>query len=602
MKQQYITILLTILMSMVGIKSFAYDAEIDGIYYNFSDESAIVTSGTTKYNGDVVIPASVIYSGNIYSVTSIGAWAFEGCSGMTSITIPQSVTSIGGGAFFGCSGLTSVTIGNRVTTIGDYAFTYCSITSVKVLVTDYSEFCNNQIVNLISSNIGGSVYLIDEEKNEIKEYVIPEGVTSIGSSAFKRCSGLTSITIPNSVTNIGSYAFSGCSGLTSITIPNSVTSIGRDAFAYCSSLTSVKVPVTDYSAFCNNTVVGLISSSIGRCVHLIDKRENEITEYVIPEDVTTIGSKAFANCSGLTSITIPNSVTSIGERAFEDCSGLTSITIPNSVTSIGYSVFANCSGLTSVTIPNSVTSIENSAFSGCSGLTMVKVPVTDYSEFCSNQIVNLISSIIRKPVYLIDGEKNEIIKEYVIPEGVTWIGSCAFYGCSSLTSVTIPNSVMNIGERAFYNCNGLTSVTIGNRVTTIGDYAFTYCSITSVKVLVTDYSEFCNNQIVNLISSNIGGSVYLIDEEKNEIKEYVIPEGVTSIGSSAFKRCSGLTSITIPNSVTNIGSYAFSGCSGLTSITIPNSVTSIGSEAFSGCSGLTSVTFHCIKSAHGLAD
>ena len=149
-------------------------------------------------------------------------------------------------------------------------------------------------------------------------------MTSIGSSAFFGCSGLTSVTIPNSVTYIGLYTFYGCSGLTSITIPNSVTSIGVEAFAGCSGLTSV----------------------------------------TIPNSVTSIGDAAFERCSGLTSITIPNSVTSIGKYAFQYCSGLTSITIPNSVTSIGDEAFYGCSGLTSVTIPNSVTSIEDEAFNG----------------------------------------------------------------------------------------------------------------------------------------------------------------------------------------------------------------------------------------------
>ena len=154
---------------------------------------------------------------------------------------------------------------------------------------------------------------------------IPNSVTSIGSSAFSYCSGLTSVSIPNSVTSIGSSAFYDCNGLTSVTIPNSVTSIAYGTFLGCDGLTSV----------------------------------------TISNSVTSIGSSAFAGCSGLTSVTIPNSVTSIEESAFSNCSGLTSVTIPNSVTSIGERAFASCSGLTSVTIPNSVTSIGRYAFYDC---------------------------------------------------------------------------------------------------------------------------------------------------------------------------------------------------------------------------------------------
>ena len=196
---------------------------------------------------------------------------------------------------------------------------------------------------------------------------------------------------------------------------------------------------------------------------------------VIPEEVTymnrtrkvtSIGSYAFYDCSGLTSVTIPNSVTSIGDFAFYYCSGLTSVTISNSVTSIGNSAFSSCSGLTSVTFPNSVTSIGNYAFSMCSGLTSV-----------------------------------------TIPNSVTSIGNHAFRYCFGLTSVTIPNSVTSIGDEAFYDCSGLTSVTIGSGVTSIGNNAFDGVDIPTVISLIenpftitgktSDYRTFSQNTFNN---------------------------------------------------------------------------------------------------------
>ncbi len=195
---------------------------------------------------------------------------------------------------------------------------------------------------------------------------------------------------------------------------------------------------------------------------------------VIPEEVTymnrtrkvtSIGSHAFRQCYGLTSVTIPNSVTSIGKEAFYYCSGLTSITIPNSVTSIGNNAFYGCSGLTSVTIPNSVTSIGDGAFAGCSGLTSVTIP-------------NSVTSIGEWAFYYCSG-----LTSITIPNSVTSIGNYAFYRCSGLTSVTIPNSVTSIGYYAFQYCSKLTSITIGNSVTSIGDYAFYGCSgLTSVTI------------------------------------------------------------------------------------------------------------------------
>ena len=202
------------------------------------------------------------------SVTSIGRYAFSYCTSLISVTIPDSVTSIGYGAFRACTSLTSITIGNGVTSIGEDAFSYC---------------------------------------DSLKSVTIPDSVTSIGEYAFCDCTSLTSVTIPDSVTSIGNFVFSGCSSLTSVTIPNSVTSIGEYAFRSCSSLTSV----------------------------------------IIPNSVVEIGHYAFRDCSSLASVTIPDSVTSIGNYAFSYCSRLISVTIGSSVTSIMLS-FYECPWLTTV--------------------------------------------------------------------------------------------------------------------------------------------------------------------------------------------------------------------------------------------------------------
>ena len=297
------------------------------------------------------------------SVTSIGDYAFNGCSGLTSITIPDSVTSIGNSAFESCRGLTSVDLGNGVTSIGDGAFKSCTgltnITSPDS-VTSIGDYAFSSCSGLTS-------------------ITIPDSVTSIGNSAFSGCSGLTSVTIPNSVTSIGDSAFYRCTGLTSITIPDSVTSIGNSAFSSCLGLTSVDLgnSVTSIGDYAFYNCKGLTSVDLGNSVTSIGNSAFEscrgLTSVTIPDSVTSIGDYAFQYCYELTSVDFDNGVTSIGNYAFQYCLGLTSVDLGNSVTSIGDYAFYNCTGLTSITIPDSVTSIGNSAFQSCSRLTSVVI-------------------------------------------------------------------------------------------------------------------------------------------------------------------------------------------------------------------------------------
>ncbi len=309
---------------------FAPKAEAAGKTYGIytyevgKDGTITITDCDTSANGAITIPSEI----DGKPVTYIGYNAFYGCTGLTSITIPNSVTYIGHNAFWYCSGLTSITISDSVTSIGYGAFERCTgLTSITIpnSVTSIETGAFDGCTGLTSINVasGNNYYsdnngvLFNKKKTELirypegksqTSYTIPNSVTSIGDWAFYKCTGLTSITIPNIVTSIGYSAFERCTGLTSITIPDSVTSIGYYAFEHCAGLTSI----------------------------------------TISNSVTSIENEAFAGCTGLTSITIPNSVTSIGSFAFEQCTGLTSITIPNSVTSIGYMAFYGCTGLKDV--------------------------------------------------------------------------------------------------------------------------------------------------------------------------------------------------------------------------------------------------------------
>ena len=448
----------------------------------------------------------------------------------------------------------------------------------------------------------------------LADITLPQNVTSIGTRAFHACSNsLQTVSIPSKVTSIGDYTFHNCYKLTSIVIPKKVTKIGNYVFYNCESLASISVESgnTKYDSRgnCNAIIQTATNTLIAGCKNT-----------VIPEGVTAIGIYAFRKATGLTSVTIPQSVTSIGKYAFSGCSNLTDVwcyatSIPTTgklafdattlasatlhvpagsleaySTTEPWSNFANIVSTDGETSPlidfadakTKAVCIANWDTSGDGELSEEEAAaVTDLGTAFRNNsqikkfdelqyftgLTSICDSAFMNCKYLAD---------ITLPQNVTSIGTRAFHACSnSLQTVSIPSKVTSIGDYTFHNCYKLTSIVIPKKVTKIGNYVFYNCeSLASISVesgnTKYDSRGNCNAIIQTATNTLIAGC-----------KNTVIPEGVTAIGTYAFRKATGLTSITIPQSVTNIGKYAFSACSNLTDVwCYATSVPTTGSHAF----------------------
>ena len=567
-------------------------------------EVEVADTTSTLNSGELAIPSTASDGSTTYSVTSIGDGAFDYCTRLTSVTIPEGVTSIGNSAFRGCSGLTSVTISDGVTSIGDSAFSYCTgLTSV----------------------------------------TIPESVTSIGDSAFSRCSGLTSVTIPGSVTSISFHAFSYCTGLTSVTISDGVAIIDSFAFFECTGLTTITIPASVNrivnSAFflCSSlTEINVAPSNLDfsslegvlfdkDCIDLVLYPRGRQGAYSVPDGTIFISDSAFSGCLGLTSVTIPDDVYSISTGSFWDCSNLTSVTFESATAPFFGTNSFNTGTELNVSTPGWDPTEAMAGAIGNNGTTVIwanpqQVPVGTTFDYDGLRYK------ITETGLELTGYVTKPTGDLVIPETVpykdgnfkvTSIGDSAFYSCTELTSVTIPENVTSIGRQAFYNCYSLGSVTFEGTVDSFGESAFQYCSILSQFIFLGDAptqvgtNAFATNALVYELQTPTyvdtpgwdpfdiltGGKVlmntriiwsnpptfecdglYYLAISDTEAELYYPPEGTYS------------GDVTVPQTVmdaegnqytvTGIGNYAFYEAENMTSIVLPPTIDKLGYCAF----------------------
>ncbi len=541
-------------------------------------ENAFADCGLT---GDLIIPDSVTsisfrafwscrgFHGTLTlpaTLTEIGDMAFLACHNLTGkLIIPDSVTKIGEYAFGDCYGLSGeLVIPNSVTSIGDYAFYGCrGFYGRLTLPTSLTEVGHNAFYNC--SNITG-------------ELVIPDSITSLGNHAFENMSSITSVTFGENFSSYGYDTFLGCSGVKEVTFKNpavaEISDNDHNPFISMSELETVYVPIEAYNDYISAYQSYLPSTAKIESMEVTKdfQIENGVLvaylgnggEVVIPDGVTEIGPSAFADCTTLTGVTMPAGVVSIGSNAFSGCTNLRGeLAIPDSVTSIGDYAFQYCSSLTgNLVIPDSVTSIGDGAFRDCTGF---------------NGTLTLSASL-------------------------TGLGDYAFSGCNNITSVIFGEKFTSHGRDSFNGCRGVKEVTFKNpNMVTISDSAhnpFIFMSeLETVYVPASAYSDYASvypYYFPGKVRLNIMGATedFWIDDDVliaylGNGGEVVIPDGVTEIGSSAFRNCTTLTKVTMPSSVVSIGSDAFRNCTGLTSAKLPENLTTIGSFSFYDCTRLT---------------
>ncbi len=489
-----------------------------------------------------------------------------------SITLPSEieglpVTAISSSAFSGTS-IKSITIPEGVTSIGASAFFHCeNLTNVSLPST--LKYINYGAFKACPS---------------LKEIVLPEGLQSISGRAFEG-TGITGITIPGSVEHV--TGFYGCSALKNVVIQEGTKIISSEAFTCCRALESVKLP---------DTLTQISSYAFASC--------DALAEINLPESLTEISSYAFASCISLKSVIIPDSVTSLQTSAFQRCSSLTSVQLPATLKSLNRYVFLNCTALEEITLPEGLESLYMNAFAG-TALKEITIPASlksfyslGNSYYSSNGISTAdIYDFMPKleNIYVADGNPNYVSIDGILVSESSYSSSIIMFPPARTGYYTIPSGISDANTNSFWSSQ-LTGITLPRNFY-ISSGIFASCpNLEIIEVSASNnYYYDSNNALYYKLNSYSSSEetepeIRLVSCPRGIKGEFVVPEGVTEIGNGAFRNCTGLTSIVLPSTLKTISSGAFHSCTGLTGITIPDSVEIVGSSAFQNCTALEEIS------------
>ena len=536
---------MTVLLLSVTAFASAYDFEVGGIYYNIlsGGNSVGVTSGDNKYSGSVTIPSSVTYNGTTYSVTGIAERAFAGCADLTAVVIPSSVTDIGSYAFERC-GLSSVTIPSSVTHMGTY------ITSEVPKVYVCCNIPDGEWATVSASIFPSGPFGWD---SGLREVIIGEDVTYIGKCAFADCQNITTVTclaknVPTAAESVFETRFWDYSNPNKI-LQNATLYVPASALnAYKSAdtwkLFGTILPISSYPA----TSVQLNRTTAS----LREGEQLQLLATVLPSDaVQTV--LWHSSDESVATVSTDGRVTAVAAGTVE----------MTATTTDGTNLSATCTLTVKIKNPSEI-------LAGACGENASFVLSEDYVLTISGTGAMYDYGSNDQPWR----DYKNLITEVVIDEGVTAIGSYAFFECRNLTSITLPSSLRSILRSAFERCSALTELAVPDGVESIADYAF--CGCTGL-------------QSVRLPSSiRTLGREILIDVTGKLYVHCRIPD--TDYFTYAPFYNSKLSEVVIEEGVDSIGSYAFIGSSQLTSLHLPSTLRHIGREAFSDCSALTEVS------------